>query len=44
MDTGKVLYIASLYLSLSPEHLQPLDEVSQIELSVAHDFLPNDKN
>lgn len=34
--------IASLDVSLSPEHLQHLNEVSQIELGFPHDFLQND--
>ncbi|MEH1888585.1 MAG: aldo/keto reductase [Nostoc sp.] len=34
--------LASLDVSLSPEHLQRLDEVSQIELGFPHDFLQND--
>ncbi|AVH73398.1 aldo/keto reductase [Nostoc sp. 'Lobaria pulmonaria (5183) cyanobiont'] len=33
--------LASLDVSLSPEHLQRLDEVSQIELGFPHDFLQN---
>lgn len=34
--------LASIEISLSPEHLQRLDEVSQIELGFPHDFLHND--
>ena len=34
--------LASLDVSLSPEHLQRLDEVSQIELGFPHDFLQSD--
>ncbi|MEH2314869.1 MAG: aldo/keto reductase [Nostoc sp.] len=34
--------LASLNVSLSPEHLQRLNEVSQIELGFPHDFLQND--
>ncbi|MEH2393227.1 MAG: aldo/keto reductase [Nostoc sp.] len=34
--------LASLDVSLSPEHLQRLDEVSKIELGFPHDFLQND--
>ena len=34
--------LASLEVTLSPEHLQRLDEVSQIELGFPHDFLQND--
>ncbi|MEH2047917.1 aldo/keto reductase [Nostoc sp.] len=34
--------LASLDVSLSPEHLQRLDEVSQIELGFPHDFLHSD--
>ncbi|WP_375469704.1 aldo/keto reductase [uncultured Nostoc sp.] len=34
--------LASLDVSLSPEHLQQLDEVSQIELGFPHDFLQSD--
>ncbi|MEH1950747.1 MAG: aldo/keto reductase [Nostoc sp.] len=34
--------LASLDISLLPEHLQRLDEVSQIELGFPHDFLQND--
>ncbi|WP_341526846.1 aldo/keto reductase [Nostoc sp. UHCC 0302] len=34
--------LASLDLTLSPEHLQRLDEVSRIELGFPHDFLAND--
>jgi aryl-alcohol dehydrogenase-like predicted oxidoreductase len=34
--------LASLEVSLSSEHLQRLDEVSQIELGFPHDFLQND--
>ncbi|MEH2468156.1 aldo/keto reductase [Nostoc sp.] len=34
--------LASLDVSLLPEHLQRLDEVSQIELGFPHDFLQND--
>ncbi|MEH2079418.1 MAG: aldo/keto reductase [Nostoc sp.] len=33
--------LASLDVSLSPEHLQRLNEVSQIELGFPHDFLQN---
>ena len=34
--------LASLNITLSPEHLQRLNEVSQIELGFPHDFLHND--
>ncbi|MBH8554554.1 aldo/keto reductase [Nostocaceae cyanobacterium CENA357] len=34
--------LACLDVTLSPEHLQRLDEVSQIELGFPHDFLQND--
>ncbi|MDZ8224389.1 aldo/keto reductase [Nostoc sp. ChiVER01] len=34
--------LASLDIILSPEHLQQLNEVSQIELGFPHDFLHND--
>jgi aryl-alcohol dehydrogenase-like predicted oxidoreductase len=34
--------LASLDVSLSPEHLQQLDEVSKIVLGFPHDFLQND--
>ena len=34
--------LACLDVSLSPEHLQRLNEVSQIELGFPHDFLQND--
>lgn len=34
--------LASLDVTLSPEHLQRLNEVSQIELGFPHDFLHND--
>ncbi|MEH1833585.1 MAG: aldo/keto reductase [Nostoc sp.] len=34
--------LASLEVTLSPEHLQRLNEVSQIELGFPHDFLHND--
>jgi aryl-alcohol dehydrogenase-like predicted oxidoreductase len=34
--------LASLNVTLSPEHLQLLNEVSQIELGFPHDFLHND--
>ncbi|WP_103123962.1 aldo/keto reductase [Nostoc cycadae] len=34
--------LACLDLGLSPEHLQRLNEVSQIELGFPHDFLQND--
>ena len=34
--------LASLDVSLSPEHLQRLNEVSQIELGFPHDFLQSD--
>jgi aryl-alcohol dehydrogenase-like predicted oxidoreductase len=34
--------LASIEVSLSPEHLQRLDEVSKIELGFPHDFLQND--
>jgi len=34
--------LASIEVSLSPEHLQRLNEVSQIELGFPHDFLHND--
>ncbi|MEH2296875.1 aldo/keto reductase [Nostoc sp.] len=34
--------LASIEVSLSPENLQRLDEVSQIELGFPHDFLQND--
>ncbi len=34
--------LASLDVNLSPEHLQRLNEVSQIELGFPHDFLRND--
>ncbi|WP_414580778.1 aldo/keto reductase [Scytonema sp. PCC 10023] len=34
--------LACLDLTLSPEHLQRLNEVSQIELGFPHDFLQND--
>lgn len=34
--------LACLDISLSPEHLQRLNEVSQIELGFPHDFLQND--
>jgi aryl-alcohol dehydrogenase-like predicted oxidoreductase len=34
--------LACLDVSLSPEHLQRLNEVSQIELGFPHDFLNND--
>lgn len=34
--------LASLDVTLSPEHLQRLNEVSQIELGFPHDFLQND--
>ncbi|MFN6477340.1 aldo/keto reductase [Nostoc sp. DedQUE07] len=34
--------LASIEVTLSPEHLQRLDEISQIELGFPHDFLYND--
>ena len=34
--------LACLDITLSPEHLQRLNEVSQIELGFPHDFLQND--
>jgi aryl-alcohol dehydrogenase-like predicted oxidoreductase len=34
--------LASIEVTLSSEHLQRLDEVSQIELGFPHDFLQND--
>lgn len=34
--------LASLNVTLSPEHLQRLNEVSQIELGFPHDFLQSD--
>jgi aryl-alcohol dehydrogenase-like predicted oxidoreductase len=34
--------LACLDVNLSPEHLQRLNEVSQIELGFPHDFLQND--
>ncbi|MFN6513597.1 MAG: aldo/keto reductase [Nostoc sp. CreGUA01] len=34
--------LASLNVTLSPEHLQRLNEISQIELGFPHDFLHND--
>jgi aryl-alcohol dehydrogenase-like predicted oxidoreductase len=34
--------LASIEVTLSPEHLQRLDEVSQIEVGFPHDFLQND--
>ncbi|MFN6528181.1 aldo/keto reductase [Nostoc sp. ChiSLP03a] len=34
--------LASIEVNLAPEHLQRLDEVSQIELGFPHDFLQND--
>jgi aryl-alcohol dehydrogenase-like predicted oxidoreductase len=34
--------LAALNVTLSPEHLQRLNEVSQIELGFPHDFLQND--
>lgn len=34
--------LACLDVTLAPEHLQRLNEVSQIELGFPHDFLSND--
>lgn len=34
--------LASWEVYLSPAHLQPLDEVSKIELGFSHNFLQND--
>lgn len=34
--------LAALSLTLSPEHLQRLDEVSRVELGFPHDFIRND--